>query len=89
MNTWKKGQEIVAILDFIKDGIGIGVIKGHSYIVYSHIPKYDLPIFNNEQEKYQFYCGQIVPERYITGAVWIEHNGLLFKFDDSFFKEKS
>jgi hypothetical protein len=83
---WKPGSKIKATSNYVPPHGHIGVVKDKIYTVVTHAPRKPYPEFDNEQQRYQFFCGQIIPEEYYTGKVSVAFGDFQLRINDACFE---
>ena len=87
ITQWAPGTKVKTTQDYLPPDGGIGLIKDKIYIVHRHLPRWPYPEFRDEKERYQFFCGQIIPKCYSVGTVWLVCGDFFIACNDSVLEE--
>lgn len=85
VNSLKPGDFIIPTTTVATLADGISLLPGRKYKVVSWTPKKPIPEFTTERDRYNFYCGQIIPEFYYSGLIIIDFNGIGIALRDTYF----
>lgn len=83
--TFKPGDYVKASCLIETDVKGICLIKGLKYKVLAWVPREPIGEFKSEKDKYEFFCGQIIPERFNRGTLYLDWQGVSITVDDNYF----